>query len=598
MREWIASLSPLERVLWVLAGLLAMAALAVFIPSLLPDSRSVARSAALTRLAPGNLPTRSPSPSPSLSRTPTASSTPLPTLEPLIIPTPPADGVSLTFAPNPDRTGWLGSQELAPHWRDRNLHSGTYQGQSLVALLQFNLADLAPGSKILYAALELTGRSARLAPTGEWKVETIDVKSDVGWDDLTYDALQQAPRLAMLGKPYAPEELAAGQTNRFVFAPDQLKLVEKQLDAGTLDLRVSGPTGANDNLFTWDAGPGVTAPTLYVVAVPASFVVITATPTPVNVFAAATLVTQQTRQAEQFGTPTPLPRSIVTASPVVPTIRIITNTPTPGHVATEIFRSAYATAVAVTTGTPTPLPPNWITATPLPLMIPIENLTPVPTPAPTPTPRNLIQLASQPLPPQFFNKILFQSGSRDAPLIWAIDPDGKNLALVTDRAIYDRATARDVISPDGAFLLYNAPHIDFPDALQIWIQVQGPPPLFRTLYWQRLTTIRRGYAYAPAWAPYGNKFAYASTETGRDEIWVMELDPRKTQRLTNSIDWYWNQYPSWSPDGKRIAFSSDRGHMGSFTEVWTMNADGTGDEIKLGDGTRDAWAPVWVKWKQ
>jgi hypothetical protein len=38
--------------------------------------------------------------------------------------------------------------------------------------------------------------------------------------------------------------------------------------------------------------------------------------------------------------------------------------------------------------------------------------------------------------------------------------------------------------------------------------------------------------------------------------------------------------------------------MGSFTEVWTMNADGTGDEIKLGDGTRDAWAPVWVKWKQ
>jgi len=576
-----------------------MAALAVFIPSLLPDSRSVARSAALTRLAPGNLPTRSPSPSRSPSWTPTASSTPLPTLEPLIVPTPPADGVSLTFAPNPDRTGWVGSQELAPHWRDRNLHSGTYQGQSIISVLQFDLRSLAPSSEILYAALELTGRDrGNIGTVGEWGLEWIDAQATATWDDATYDVVQKVPQLTILGKPLTPQELDARLTNRLIFTPEQLKLLQQQLEIGILNLRLRGPTEQENNLFTWEAGSGVTAPTLYVVAVPAAFAVITATPTPVNVFAAATLVTQQTRQAEQFGTPTPLPRSIVTASPVVPTIRIITNTPTPGHVATEIFRSAYATAVAVTTGTPTPLPPNWITATPLPLMIPIENLTPVPTPAPTATPRDLIRQASQPLPPQFFNKILFQSGSRDAPLIWAIDPDGKNLALVTDRAIYDRATARDVISPDGAFLLYNAPHIDFPDALQIWIQVQGPPPLFRTFYWQRLTAIRRGYAYAPAWAPYGNKFAYASTETGRDEIWVMELDPRKTQRLTNSIDWYWNQFPSWSPDGKRIAFSSDRGHMGSFTELWTMNADGTGDEIKLGDGTRDAWAPVWVKWKQ
>jgi Tol biopolymer transport system component len=227
------------------------------------------------------------------------------------------------------------------------------------------------------------------------------------------------------------------------------------------------------------------------------------------------------------------------------------------------------------------------------LLIPVSSLTPPATPTRTPTPRDLTQLALQPIPAQFFNKILFQSGARQAPLIWAIDPDGSNLALVTDRAVYDRAVARDVISPDGAFLLYNAPSIDFPDALQIWIQYQGRPAIPA----QRLTWIRAGVAYAPAWAPYGNKFAYVSSETGRDEIWLFDLETKRTQKLTSSPDWYWNQYPSWSPDGKRIVFSSDRGHIGSFTEIWTMNPDGTG-EIKLGDGTRDAWAPVWIKWKQ
>lgn len=32
-----------------------------------------------------------------------------------------------------------------------------------------------------------------------------------------------------------------------------------------------------------------------------------------------------------------------------------------------------------------------------------------------------------------------------------------------------------------------------------------------------------------------------------------------------------------------------------YTEIWVMNADGSG-ATKLGDGSRDAWAPVWIKW--
>ncbi|MBM3131342.1 MAG: hypothetical protein FJ009_22305 [Chloroflexi bacterium] len=595
-RDRLAEMTPLEQLLWAVAGLLAIVALIVFVPTLFSpsDNRAAIRQATLTRFAQIAPPTRSPFPTITPSVTPTPSSTPLPTLPPLVIPTPPADGAILTFSPNPDRTGWLGSKEFAPRWRDRNLYSGTAQGQRLVGVLQFDLQALPPGSKISFAALEMTGRNARFAmTTGEWRVELLDAKVSANWDEATYETVQQIPALATIGTPYTPRELAAGQTNRFSFAPDQLKLLERQLDVGLLNLRVRGPTEGSDHFFAWEAGTGVAAPTLYLVAVPSSFAVITVTPTPENVFAAATRVVEQTRQVQQFGTPTPFPRSIATVTPGATSVVVITNTPTPAHIETAWHRSAYATAMAMTTGTFTPLPPNWVTATPPPLLIPVESLTPRPTPTRTPTPRDLVQLALQPIPAQFFNKILFKSGSRDAPLIWSVDPDGRNLALVTDRAIHERATARDAISPDGAFLLYNAPSIDFPDALQIWIQSATRPGVAL----QRLTWLRTGYAYAPAWAPTGNKFAYVSSETGRDEIWLFDLETKRTQKLTTSPDWYWNQYPSWSPDGKRIAFSSDRGHIGSFTEIWTMNADGTG-EIKLGDGTRDAWAPVWIKWKQ
>lgn len=596
LRERLSDMTPLEQLLWALAGLLAIVAIVVFIPTLLPGARSGARPpvSAPTATASSTPLARAPVATATLSPSATQSPTPWPTPAPLIVPTPPADGVSLAFAPNPDRTGWLGSKELAPHLRDRNLHSGAYQGQLLLGVMQFDLQGLPPGSKILYAALELTGRNARfLGQTGEWNVEMIDAQAGVTWDDASYDTIVQLPRLALLGKPYAPPELAASLVNRFVFTPDQLRLLEKQLDGGTLNLRVRGPDSTSDNLFTWDAGPGATAPTLYLVAVPAAYVVITVTPTPGDVFAAATIIVQQTQFAKQFGTPTPFPRSIATATPGSTANVVVTNTPTPLNAATETFRSSYATAVAMTTGTFTPPPPNWITATPFPLFIPMSSLTPLPSATPTPVVANAVQLAKQPFPSGLYNKILFLCGVRQSPAVFIIDPDGKNLGIITDRSVYDRAAARDTLSPDGAFLLYNAPDQNFPDTLQIWSQYQNRPPIPP----QRVTAVQKGVAYAPAWSPIGNRFAYVSNETGHDEIWVMDLDAKKTAQLTVAKDWYWNQFPSWSPDGKRIAYSTDRGHIGSFTEVWTMNADGTG-EIKLGDGTRDCWSPVWIKWRQ
>ena len=60
----------------------------------------------------------------------------------------------------------------------------------------------------------------------------------------------------------------------------------------------------------------------------------------------------------------------------------------------------------------------------------------------------------------------------------------------------------------------------------------------------------------PAWSPDGKRLAFSSTHDGNQEIYTAALDGSDIVRLTQSPGH--DAHPCWSPDGKSIAFATDR----------------------------------------
>src|SRR5262249_31488886 len=100
--------------------------------------------------------------------------------------------------------------------------------------------------------------------------------------------------------------------------------------------------------------------------------------------------------------------------------------------------------------------------------------------------------------------------------------------------------------------------------------------------------------YNAAFSPDGKRIAFVSERDGNLELYVMNRDGSGLVRLTN--EFALDDHPTWSPDGKRIAFCSAREPVAKVGQAWNaiyvMNADGSAVRRVSPKDTTD-YSPAW-----
>ena len=117
---------------------------------------------------------------------------------------------------------------------------------------------------------------------------------------------------------------------------------------------------------------------------------------------------------------------------------------------------------------------------------------------------------------------------------------------------------------------------------------------------RRLTLPCESLAY-PAWSPVADSIVVAGVEDGRSDLYLVDVKSGAVTRLTD--DTWDEKEPSWSPDGRRIVFASDR--LAPVVLEPVHRPDGFGDygiyQLDLGtraitrllDTAGDDASPVW-----
>jgi len=203
--------------------------------------------------------------------------------------------------------------------------------------------------------------------------------------------------------------------------------------------------------------------------------------------------------------------------------------------------------------------------------------------------------------------------------LWLMNADGSNQHLLLAEAGFREE--RPSFTPDGRSVIFTRCRLDLPDTCALYrIDVAGGGPTAKTNFelgigdldghysadgsLAFISVARNGIhcavylggdspanprritpaalsAQEPDWSPDSRKLAFSThcADFQNQEIWVVSAEDQTLRRLTKNGDDYFagprDFSPSWSPEGDAIVFERDAPDLLS-SSIMIMKADGTG----------------------
>jgi eukaryotic-like serine/threonine-protein kinase len=138
------------------------------------------------------------------------------------------------------------------------------------------------------------------------------------------------------------------------------------------------------------------------------------------------------------------------------------------------------------------------------------------------------------------------------------------------------------ISPKGHRLVYGRQFVDF----NLWRMPLTPGGISAGAPAKFLSSTR--YEAEPTYSPDGKRIAFSSNRTGVRQIWVADADGSNPVALTNFANGVAGS-PKWSPDGQSVVFDA---RPEGLADIYTINANG-GTPKRLTDHPAEDHVPCY-----